>query len=43
MTQGRHSFAVANAGERFLIRASAHSDRTVPIAVVLNWQAGLKK
>jgi hypothetical protein len=35
MTQGRHSFAVANAGEGFLIRPHAYSDRTVLITVVL--------
>ncbi len=42
MTQGSHTFAVANDGQRFLVRASARSDRTGPITVVLNWQAGVK-
>jgi hypothetical protein len=39
----RHSFAPANDGQRFLVSASAGGDKTVPITVVLNWQAGLKK
>jgi Tol biopolymer transport system component/predicted Ser/Thr protein kinase len=43
VTQQRHSFAVANDGQRFLVSASPGGERTVPMTVVLNWQAGLKK
>jgi serine/threonine protein kinase len=43
VTAQRHSFAVANDGQRFLVSASAGGEKTVPITVVLNWQAALKR
>jgi hypothetical protein len=41
-----HTYAVSADGQRFLIPHSPSSDtanRTMPIAVVVNWAAGLKK
>jgi hypothetical protein len=43
VTQAGHSFAVANDGQRFLVSASAGGERTVPMTIVLNWQARLKR
>jgi Tol biopolymer transport system component len=40
---GRHNYAVSNDGQRFLVVASAAGEKSVPLTVVLNWQAGLKK
>jgi eukaryotic-like serine/threonine-protein kinase len=42
-TGSRHTYAVSNDGQRFLIAASAGVEKSVPMTVVLNWQAGLKK
>jgi serine/threonine protein kinase len=39
----RHSYAVTNDGQRFLVAATAGGEKTVPLTVVLNWQGGLKK
>ena len=41
----RHSFAPASDGQRFLVSTGAGTGdgKTIPITVVLNWQAGLKK
>ena len=39
----RHTYAVANDGQRFLIALSAGGEKSVPLTVVLNWQTGLKK
>ncbi len=43
--QRRHSFAPASDGQRFLVSIGAGTGdgRTLPVTVVLNWQAGLKK
>ena len=41
-----HTYAVSADGQRFLIPHSASSDTanlTMPIAVVVNWAAGLRK
>jgi hypothetical protein len=40
---GRHTYAVTNDGQRFLVAASAGGEEVVHMTVVLNWQAGLKK
>ena len=40
---GRHNYAVANDGQRFLVVGAGASEKSVPMTVVLNWQAGLKK
>jgi hypothetical protein len=37
------SYAVSSDGQRFLVAASAGGDKSAPMTVVLNWQAGLKK
>ncbi len=38
-----HNYAVSNDGQRFLVVGASTSDKSVPMTVVLNWQAGLKK
>jgi hypothetical protein len=43
LTGQSRSFAVANDGQRFLIGTSAGGEKALPMTVVLNWQAGLKK
>jgi eukaryotic-like serine/threonine-protein kinase len=43
LTEDQHSFAVANDGQRFLIGTSAGGEKALPMTVVLNWQAVLKK
>ena len=43
VTAGRHSYAAANDGQRFLVAAGQSDEKSVPVNVVLNWQAGLKK
>jgi Tol biopolymer transport system component len=40
---GRHNYAVSNDGQRFLVAGGAGGEKSVPLTVVLNWQAGLKK
>jgi hypothetical protein len=37
------NYAPSADGRRFLIAAAVNDDKTQPLAVVLNWQAGLKK
>ena len=39
---GYHNYAVSSDGQRFLVAGST-SEKSVPMTVVLNWQAGLKK
>jgi len=36
-------YASSNDGQRFLVAANPGGEKTAPITVVLNWQAGLKK
>jgi dipeptidyl aminopeptidase/acylaminoacyl peptidase len=43
VTAQRHSYAAANDGQRFLVAAGQSDEKSVPVNVVLNWQAGLKK
>ena len=43
LTEMSRSFAVANDGQRFLVSISAGGEKALPMTVVLNWQAGLKK
>ena len=39
----RHSYAAASDGQRFLVPTTAAGQKTVPLTLVFNWQAGLKK
>jgi eukaryotic-like serine/threonine-protein kinase len=43
VTAQRHSYAVTNDGLRFLVSTSAGGEKMVPMTVVLNWTAQLKK
>jgi hypothetical protein len=43
VAEDTRSFAVANDGQRFLVSTSAGGEKALPMTVVLNWQAGLKK
>jgi hypothetical protein len=43
VSAGRHSYAVTNDGQRFLVSTSAGGEKMVPMTVVLNWAAQLKK
>ena len=38
-----HNYAVSSDGQRFLVVAASASEKSVPMTVVLNWQAALKK
>ena len=40
---GYHNYAVSNDGQRFLVASNAAGQKSVPMTVVLNWQAALKK
>ena len=39
----RHTYAVTNDGLRFLVAMTPGGEKAVPMTVVLNWQAALKK
>jgi len=39
----RRSYAVAGDGRRFLVNRPVEVATTIPITVVLNWQASLKR